>query len=122
MFLAALVGNFVGWGTGVLADFIVVRLARRNGGVKEPEMRFWTLCLSFVYAALGYMLYGWGAQKGMNWFTIAFGVGCMIAHQVSACSIATAYAMDCFPGVSKPNTEPTSTRETNKLLRSPVRS
>ncbi|KAK5112560.1 hypothetical protein LTR85_011252 [Meristemomyces frigidus] len=100
VFLAALVGNFVGWGTGVLADFIVVRLARRNGGVKEPEMRFWTLCLSFVYAVLGYLLYGWGAQNGMNWFTIAFGVGCMIAHQVSACSIATAYAMDCFPGIS----------------------
>jgi hypothetical protein len=32
--------------------------------------------------------------------TIAFGVGCMIAHQVSACSIATAYAMECFPGMS----------------------
>jgi hypothetical protein len=24
----------------------------------------------------------------------------MIAHQVRACSIATAYAMECFPGVS----------------------
>lgn len=24
----------------------------------------------------------------------------MIAHQVSACSVATAYAMDCFPGIS----------------------
>ncbi|KAK5131150.1 hypothetical protein LTR08_001298 [Meristemomyces frigidus] len=100
VFLAALVGNFVGWGTGVLADFIVVRLARRNGGVKEPEMRLWTLCFSFLYAAVGYLLYGWGAQNGLNWFTIAFGVGCMIAHQVSACSVATAYAMDCFPGIS----------------------
>lgn len=28
--------------------------------------------------------------------TIAFGVGCLIAHQVSACPIATAYATECF--------------------------
>jgi hypothetical protein len=100
VFLAALVGNFVGWATGVISDYIVIFLARRNNGVKEPEMRLWTLCFSFVYAALGYQLYGWGAEFGMHWMTIAFGVGSMIAHQVSACSIATAYAMECFPGIA----------------------
>ncbi|KAJ9603626.1 hypothetical protein H2200_011812 [Cladophialophora chaetospira] len=100
VFLAALVGNFVGWATGVLGDFVVLFLARRNNGVKEPEMRLWTLCLSFVYAAVGYQLYGWGAEFGLHWMTIAFGVGAMIAHQVSACSIATAYAMECFPGIA----------------------
>ncbi|EXJ86150.1 hypothetical protein A1O1_06520 [Capronia coronata CBS 617.96] len=100
VFLAALVGNFVGWATGVLSDYILIFLARRNNGIKEPEMRLWTLGFSFVYAAVGYQLYGWGADFGMHWMTIAFGVGAMIAHQVSACSIATAYAMECFPGVS----------------------
>jgi len=100
VFLAALVGNVVGWATGTLSDQIVIRLARRNGGVKEPEMRLWTLGFSMVYTLLGYFLYGWGAQTGAHWMTIAFGVGCMIAHQVSACAIATAYAMECFPGVS----------------------
>ncbi|KAL6246911.1 hypothetical protein RBB50_006218 [Rhinocladiella similis] len=100
IFLAALVGNFVGWATGVLSDYIVIFLARRNHGVKEPEMRLWTLCFSFVYAAVGYQLYGWGANGGLHWMTVAFGVGCMIAHQVSACSIATAYAMECFPGIA----------------------
>ncbi|KAF2083890.1 MFS general substrate transporter [Saccharata proteae CBS 121410] len=100
MFLAALVGNFVGWFTGILTDHMVVRLAARNNGVKEPEMRLWTLCLSVVYAAVGYLLYGWGAQRGLHWMAVAVGVGAMIAHQVSACSVATAYAMDCFPGIS----------------------
>jgi MFS family permease len=99
VFLAALVGNFVGWLTGVLSDRIVIHLSRKNGGVKEPEMRLWTLCFSFVYAAVGYFLYGFGAQSGAHWMTIAFGVGSMIAHQVSACSIATTYAMECFPGI-----------------------
>ncbi|KAM0723140.1 hypothetical protein Q7P37_001340 [Cladosporium fusiforme] len=100
MFLSALVGSIFGYFTGVFADTVVVCLARRNGGVKEPEMRLWTLCISFIYAGLGYLLYGWGAEKGLHWMAVAFGLGCMIAHQVSACSIATAYAMDSFPGIS----------------------
>lgn len=100
MFLSALIGSIFGYFTGVFADTIVVFLARRNGGVKEPEMRLWTLCISFIYAGLGYMLYGWAADFGLPWIAVAIGLGAMIAHQVSACSIATAYAMDCFPGVS----------------------
>jgi len=99
MFLSALVGSIFGYLTGVFADTIVVFLARRNGGVKEPEMRLWTLCISFVYAGIGYLLYGWAADAGLPWIAVAIGLGAMIAHQVSACSIATAYAMDCFPGV-----------------------
>jgi hypothetical protein len=79
---------------------LVISLARRNGGLKEPEMRLWMLVASFIYAAAGYMLYGWGAQTQISWAGIAIGLGAMIAHQVSACTIATAYAMECFPGVS----------------------
>ena len=100
MFLSALVGSIFGYFTGVFADTIVVFFARRNGGVKEPEMRLWTLCISFIYAGVGYLLYGWAADAGLPWIAVAIGLGAMIAHQVSACSIATAYAMDCFPGVS----------------------
>lgn len=100
MFLSALVGSIFGYFTGVFADTVVVLLARRNGGVKEPEMRLWTLCISFIYAGIGYLLYGWAANAGLPWIAVAIGLGAMIAHQVSACSIATAYAMDCFPGVS----------------------
>ncbi|KAK0659534.1 putative MFS-type transporter [Lasiodiplodia hormozganensis] len=101
VFLAALVGNGVGWATGgPFGDALVLHLARRNNGVKEPEMRLWVLCASAVYAAAGYFLYGWGARAGAHWLTIAFGVGAMIAHQVSACAVATAYAMDCFPAIS----------------------
>lgn len=101
VFLAALIGSILGWATGgPLADALVLVLARRNAGVKEPEMRLWALCPSALYAALGYFLYGWGAQAGAHWLTVAFGVGAMIAQQVSACAVATAYAMDCFPGIS----------------------
>ncbi|KAH9892192.1 MFS general substrate transporter [Xylariomycetidae sp. FL2044] len=100
VFFAALIGNCIGWATGALSDYVVIFLARRNGGVKEPEMRLWMLIPCAVYAALGYMLYGWGAQTGAHWISIAIAVCAMIAHQVGACAIATAYAMECFPGIS----------------------
>jgi hypothetical protein len=44
--------------TGTAGDYIVIALARRNNGIKEPEMRLWVLVLSFIYAAVGYMSYG----------------------------------------------------------------
>lgn len=80
MFLSALIGSIFGYPTGVFADNIVVFLARRNGGVKEPEMRLWTLCISFIYAGIGYLLYGWAADAGLPWIAVAIGLGAMIAQ------------------------------------------
>ncbi|CEN62386.1 hypothetical protein ASPCAL09020 [Aspergillus calidoustus] len=100
MFLAALVGSFIGMATGALGDYLTLHLARKNNGYKEPEMRLWTLAPAFVYGAVGYFMYGWAASEGNSWVLIAVGLGAMIAQQVSAASVATAYAMECFEGIS----------------------
>ncbi|KAK8151985.1 major facilitator superfamily domain-containing protein [Phyllosticta citribraziliensis] len=98
--LAALVGAIMGYTTsGPLSDALVLRLARRNGGVKEPEMRLWALAPCSVYGGAGYLLYGWGAARGLHWAVVAVGLGGMIAQQVGASGVATAYAMDCFADV-----------------------
>lgn len=86
-------------GIGSLSDWLVLFLARRNKGYKEPEMRLWAYIFPLIFAALGYFIYGWGATAGAHWMTIAVGLCCMIAQQVSATSIATAYAMECFDKV-----------------------
>ncbi|KAI9925610.1 hypothetical protein ASPWEDRAFT_114297 [Aspergillus wentii DTO 134E9] len=100
LFLAALVGNFIGMGIGSLSDYIVLYLTRRNKGYKEPEMRLWAYVFSFILGAVGYFTYGWGATAGDHWMSIAVGLCCLIAQQVSATSIATAYAMECFDRIS----------------------
>lgn len=89
-------------GIGSFSDWIVLFLARRNKGYKEPEMRLWAYILPFILAAIGYFTYGWGATAGDHWISIAVGLCCMIAQQVSATSIATAYAMECFDWVGLP--------------------
>lgn len=100
MFLAALVGSFIGMATANVGDRVVLFLAPRNGGYKEPEMRLWVLTIGAVYAAVGYFAYGWGAQEGASWPVVAVGLGAMIAHQTTATSVATAYAMECFEGTA----------------------
>lgn len=97
---ATLIGSIIGYFTGVASDHIVVLLARRKRGVKEPEMRLWTLTASFLYAAVGYMLYVCGVQTQASWVAASIGLGALIAQQVSACTIATAYAMERFPGLA----------------------
>ncbi|KAJ5153092.1 uncharacterized protein N7482_009570 [Penicillium canariense] len=100
LFLAALIGNFLGMGVGSLSDWIVLILARRNKGYKEPEMRIWTYIFPLCFGAVGYFTYGWAATNGDNWISIAVALCCLIAQQVSVTSLATAYAMECFDGIS----------------------
>lgn len=100
IFLAALVGNFLGMGVGSLSDWVVLVLARRNKGYKEPEMRIWTYMFPFIFGAVGYFTYGWAATNGSHWMAIAVALCCLIAQQVSMTSLATAYAMECFDGIS----------------------
>lgn len=54
--------------TGPLSDWLTIRLARRNGGIMEPEQRLWgfTLCLFVLPASL--LLWGVGAAHHVHWF------------------------------------------------------
>lgn len=100
MCLGSLVGSGLGGLAGSLSDYIVIFFAKRNNGVKEPEMRLFAMIFPFCFGAIGYMMYGWGAEQGDAWPVISVGIGFMTAQQVSSCSIATSYAMDCFRGIS----------------------
>ncbi|KAM0330846.1 hypothetical protein ACHAQA_003801 [Verticillium albo-atrum] len=83
MALGPFVGNIFGsiYG-GVFADWLVVRLARRNGGIFEPEMRLYPLFLSTVTMSGGLIMFGVTAARGMHWIYpsiggafFAFGLG-----------------------------------------------
>ncbi|GAV28110.1 hypothetical protein PMKS-001578 [Pichia membranifaciens] len=100
MCLGSLVGSGLGGLAGSLSDYVVIFFAKRNNGVKEPEMRLFAMIFPFCFGAIGYMMYGWGAEQGDAWPVISVGIGFMTAQQVSSCSIATSYAMDCFRGIS----------------------
>jgi hypothetical protein len=54
-FIGSILGGFFG---GQLSDYSIQWLARRNGGVYEPEMRLWLALPSVVIIPAGYFMFG----------------------------------------------------------------
>ena len=57
--MPAAIGNILGtlWG-GPVVDWWIVRRAKRNGGVYEPEMRIELFALPAVGMVVGVLMYG----------------------------------------------------------------
>jgi MFS family permease len=61
---AALATVFTGW----FGDKVALYLARRNGGVREPEHRLWSLAFSGLMATSGLILWGVRAAKEVHFY------------------------------------------------------
>ncbi|KAF5713162.1 hypothetical protein FGLOB1_4135 [Fusarium globosum] len=74
MSLGPFVGNFLGsvYG-GVLGDWVVVKLAKRNKGIFEPEMRLYILLLPALLMGGGIVFFGISADKGWHWIYPSIG-------------------------------------------------
>lgn len=60
-YVAPLIGTLIaGVTTGKLSDWYTLRLARRNGGLREPEQRLWGLLIYCPIIAAGLALWGIG--------------------------------------------------------------
>ena len=95
---AAFIGGILGmlWG-GTVSDRCLLYLARRNGGIAEPEMRLWTMLVPSIINSGGLLMYGLGAYYGLHWILSAgFGTGCIAFGIGSGGAIAITYAVDCY--------------------------
>lgn len=54
-FIGSILGGFFG---GQLSDYSIQWLARRNGGVYEPEMRLWLALPTILITPAGYFMFG----------------------------------------------------------------
>jgi len=84
-FLGGVLGTAV---AGKVSDVIVRALARRNGGVYEPEFRLIMAIPITLTTVLGLMGFGWSAQERDNWIvpTVFFGIisfGCSLGSTTS---------------------------------------
>lgn len=55
--------------SGRQSDWFVVRLAGRNGGVKNPEMRLWFGYPGALLRSLGLLVWGLSIDKSWHWIT-----------------------------------------------------
>lgn len=96
-YLSPLIGAALaaGW-SGLFADKLALRLARRNGGVREPEQRLWMLGFSGILCSSGLILWGVGAARGLHWFGLIVGLGMLAFSVISGGSLTLSYDVDCF--------------------------
>ena len=88
------------WG-GPLSDWYILRRARQNKGIMEPEFRLWLLVLPAILNSAGLLMYGLGAYNGFHWIIsagvgtafIGFGIG-------SGGAICLTYVIDAYPGIA----------------------
>jgi hypothetical protein len=59
-FIGAILGSLVG---GPLSDRVILKLARRNGGIYEPEMRLWVAIPGILCCPIGILVFGLGLAK-----------------------------------------------------------
>lgn len=84
VYLSPFIGGILGTAVaGKVSDIIVRAMARRNGGVYEPEFRLVMGAPIALSTAIGLMGYGWSAEERDNWIvpTVFFGVisfGCSL--------------------------------------------
>lgn len=80
-----------------MSDWIVLKLAAKNGGIKVAEMRLWLAYPAALLTAVGLILWGISIDQGYHWMVgqVAFAlIGAGI--QMGNASIAT-YIVDCYP-------------------------
>ncbi|KAK7226766.1 hypothetical protein V2G26_014769 [Clonostachys chloroleuca] len=100
MYAGPIVGTLLGcWWAGWVVDYLTLKLARRNGGVREPEHRLWPLAVSAVLSCAGLIMYGVGAQHQAPWIVLAIGLALLTFAVVTGSSIALSYNIDCFKDI-----------------------
>lgn len=95
-FLGTSLGTLV---CGPLSDIIAIRLARKNKGIFEPEMRLWLSLIFTPFVTAGLFMFGIGLNNGSHWLLPAFGLGLTGFGVVPASSAALTYLTDAYTDV-----------------------
>ncbi|CAN6602167.1 protein Hol1p [Trichomonascus vanleenenianus] len=91
--IGALVGGYY---AGPIADIFVLRLARRNKGVREPEQRLWGLSAFCLFMPAGLILWGVGAAHSVHWAGLLLGAAFLAACNVMGGAFSLAYCVDSY--------------------------
>ncbi|KAJ5884696.1 Major facilitator superfamily domain general substrate transporter [Penicillium taxi] len=99
---AIFIGSLIGLATnGPLSDWISMRATRRNGGVREPEMRLSAMAIYVVIMIIGNMVVAFGYKYKWDWKIIVIIGYTAIGIQVSALpAITSTYAVDSYKPVA----------------------
>lgn len=103
MNLAPFIGNTLGsLICGPLSDWMILRLAKRNDGIYEPEMRLWIFVPFIPFQVAGAFWFGYALQGGQSWTAVAWAFGICNFGTAPISSIALTYMTDAYNEASFP--------------------
>lgn len=96
-YFGAVVGMILGslWVT-FAGPQLVMRLARRNGGVAEPEHILWLFGASLICVPFAMLLWGLGAAYKIHWFGLVFAQCILAISSTLSLSTAIQYATSSY--------------------------
>ncbi|KAI6084308.1 putative MFS transporter [Hypoxylon rubiginosum] len=86
--------------TGVFSDRFVIRLARKNNGVSEPEHRLWLFTVSTLVIPASLLLWGVGAAHEVHWFGLIVAMGTMAFANAMGVTLSISYLIDTYRDIS----------------------
>lgn len=95
-FIGTLLFAMVG---GRLSDSMILRLAKRNGGIYEPEMRLWLILIFVPFIAIGLLTFGIGLANGQPWWVLCLGLGIAAVGTTPANGLSLTYLTDSYTEV-----------------------
>ncbi|USP80491.1 hypothetical protein yc1106_07765 [Curvularia clavata] len=96
------IGALIGLATaGPYSDWVAARAARKNGGVREAEMRLPALWFYMIITMLSLILGGLAYQRQWAWgHIVVWGYGFAGLSVTTVPTISIAYAIDCYKPIS----------------------
>ncbi|PCD27009.1 hypothetical protein AU210_013427 [Fusarium oxysporum f. sp. radicis-cucumerinum] len=101
VFLSLFAGSIVGaWLCGSVSDSCANYLTRKNGGIREPEMRLPTMCMGTLLLLFGTLMAGLTYHYHSHWAGPVIGLGVLTAGAQIGVSLSMSYALDCHKELS----------------------
>lgn len=86
--------------TGVFSDYFIIRQARRNKGISEPEHRLWLFTVSTLVIPASLILWGVGAAHEVHWFGLVFAMGTTALANTMGITLSVSYLIDSYRDIS----------------------
>ncbi|KAH8898833.1 putative MFS transporter [Thozetella sp. PMI_491] len=78
------------------SDRLAAHLTRKNGGIREAEMRLGVLLVPMLVAPFGLFTYGMAAERNLHWIAFFIGQGMFAWGSYLYFSFTIAYAVDSY--------------------------
>jgi hypothetical protein len=85
---------------GKVGKMLTIRLARRNGGISEPEHGLWLFAAGCFLVPFAMVMYGVAVYYHLHWFALTITQACLAFVAAFCIPAALNYAMGSYPELS----------------------